>query len=78
VNLVKSYVRISPLVFFNSQLNVELFQAGNDGRGTWLYRGYILNGGIWVGRWRDTMTEEATNGYEGVFAMVKRTSPPPT
>ncbi|CEL59182.1 hypothetical protein RSOLAG1IB_09159 [Rhizoctonia solani AG-1 IB] len=27
-----------------------------QGRGRWLYKGYIVSGGNWVGRWRDTFT----------------------
>ncbi|KAF8328231.1 uncharacterized protein EI90DRAFT_2926448, partial [Cantharellus anzutake] len=49
--------------------------VSDEGRGSWLYRGYILSGGIWVGRWRDTLTDEDTNGYEGAFAMTRRTEP---
>ncbi|KAF8312135.1 hypothetical protein DL93DRAFT_2082554 [Clavulina sp. PMI_390] len=65
--LVKGRVRL-----WDGMVNLVKSYAGNDGRGTWAYRGYILDGGIWVGRWRDTMTQEDTNGYEGVFAMTKR------
>ncbi|KAF9510422.1 hypothetical protein BS47DRAFT_66893 [Hydnum rufescens UP504] len=49
--------------------------APDNGRGTWLYRGYILSNGLWIGRWRDTITEEDTNGYEGVFVMTRRSNP---
>lgn len=36
-----------------------------DGRGRWLYRGYIVAGNKFVGRWRDTFTPEDMCGYEG-------------
>lgn len=36
-----------------------------DGRGRWLYRGYIVAGNRLVGRWRDTFTPEDMSGYEG-------------
>lgn len=36
-----------------------------DGRGRWLYRGYVTAGGKMVGRWRDTFTPEDMTGYEG-------------
>ncbi|SPO35157.1 uncharacterized protein PSFLO_00628 [Pseudozyma flocculosa] len=36
-----------------------------DGRGRWLYRGYVVAGGKLVGRWRDTFTPENMSGYEG-------------
>lgn len=36
-----------------------------DGRGRWLYRGYVTAGGKMVGRWRDTFTPEEMCGYEG-------------
>jgi len=60
---------------WDGMINIVKTYASDDGRGTWLYRGYILSNGLWVGRWRDTMTEEDTNGYEGVFAMTRRSEP---
>lgn len=36
-----------------------------DGRGRWLYRGYVVAGGRLVGRWRDTFTPIHMSGYEG-------------
>jgi hypothetical protein len=36
-----------------------------DGRGRWLYRGYVIAGNRLVGRWRDTFTPEDMSGYEG-------------
>jgi hypothetical protein len=36
-----------------------------DGRGRWLYRGYVVAGNKLVGRWRDTFTPEDMSGYEG-------------
>lgn len=69
--LVKDYV---------SRIRVPLIpahhapQAGptNAGRGRWLYKGYIVAGGNWVGRWRDTFTAERLSGYEGVFSVTRR------
>ncbi|KAG8871273.1 hypothetical protein FRB97_008858 [Tulasnella sp. 331] len=41
--------------------------------GEWLYRGYITSNGNWIGRSRDTWTDDFTReGYEGVFVMAKR------
>jgi hypothetical protein len=45
---------------------------GTTGRGEWLYRGYVLGDGTWVGRWRDTYTQEHLCGYEGFFTMTRR------
>lgn len=36
-----------------------------DGRGRWLYRGYVTAGNKMVGRWRDTFTPQDMSGYEG-------------
>ncbi|KAG8740707.1 hypothetical protein FRC10_003957 [Ceratobasidium sp. 414] len=43
-----------------------------QGRGRWLYKGYIVAGANWVGRWRDTFTAERLSGYEGVFSVTRR------
>ncbi|KAF8761334.1 mitochondrial carrier family [Rhizoctonia solani] len=43
-----------------------------QGRGRWLYKGYVVSGGNWVGRWRDTFTSELLSGYEGVFSVTRR------
>ncbi|KAJ1300685.1 hypothetical protein OPQ81_002332 [Rhizoctonia solani] len=43
-----------------------------QGRGRWLYKGYLVSGGNWVGRWRDTFTSERLSGYEGVFSVTRR------
>lgn len=45
-----------------------------DGRGTWLYRGYLVGGGRgnFVGRWRDTLSPDHLVGYEGCFTMGRR------
>ncbi|WVQ83872.1 hypothetical protein IAT38_006016 [Cryptococcus sp. DSM 104549] len=43
-----------------------------DSRGKWIYRGYVLAGDIFVGRWRDTFTPEAYVGYEGTFTLNRR------
>ncbi|OXB37669.1 hypothetical protein J007_02575 [Cryptococcus neoformans] len=43
-----------------------------DSRGKWIYRGYVLAGDIFVGRWRDTYTPEAYVGYEGTFIVNRR------
>ncbi|CAE6407458.1 unnamed protein product [Rhizoctonia solani] len=43
-----------------------------QGRGRWLYKGYVGAGGNWVGRWRDTFTTERLSGYEGVFSVTRR------
>lgn len=36
-----------------------------DGRGRWLYRGYVVAGNKLLGRWRDTFTPADMCGYEG-------------
>ncbi|KZT50290.1 hypothetical protein CALCODRAFT_504884 [Calocera cornea HHB12733] len=41
-------------------------------RGTWLYRGYLVGDNYLVGRWRDTFTEKTQDGYEGIFALARR------
>ncbi|RSH90140.1 hypothetical protein EHS25_001474 [Saitozyma podzolica] len=43
-----------------------------DSRGKWIYRGYVLAGDVFVGRWRDTFTPEAFVGYEGTFILNRR------
>ncbi|KAH8926700.1 hypothetical protein BT69DRAFT_1238772 [Atractiella rhizophila] len=43
-----------------------------DGRGRWIYRGYIVSENTIVGRWRDTFTPEDLYGYEGTFLMQRR------
>ncbi|KAF8707625.1 mitochondrial carrier family, partial [Rhizoctonia solani] len=43
-----------------------------QGRGRWLYKGYVVSGGNWVGRWRDTFTSELLSGYEGLFSVTRR------
>ncbi|WVF70166.1 hypothetical protein IAT40_004954 [Kwoniella sp. CBS 6097] len=43
-----------------------------DSRGKWIYRGYVLAGDIFVGRWRDTYTPETFVGYEGTFILNRR------
>ncbi|PWN35917.1 uncharacterized protein FA14DRAFT_146006 [Meira miltonrushii] len=43
-----------------------------DGRGRWLYRGYVVAGNKLVGRWRDTFTPEDMSGYEGCFLLHRR------
>lgn len=43
-----------------------------DGRGRWIYRGYVVSGGNFVGRWRDCVTPEQYVGYEGTFSLSKR------
>lgn len=43
-----------------------------DGRGRWLYRGYVINGNKLLGRWRDTFTPGDMSGYEGPFLLSKR------
>ncbi|EIW68667.1 hypothetical protein TREMEDRAFT_32015 [Tremella mesenterica DSM 1558] len=45
-----------------------------DSRGKWIYRGYILSGDVFVGRWRDTFTPEAFVGYEGTFILNRRST----
>lgn len=40
-----------------------------DGRGRWLYRGYVLGGNVFVGRWRDCVTPADYIGYEGEFLV---------
>ncbi|KAG8872972.1 hypothetical protein FRB97_007149 [Tulasnella sp. 331] len=40
---------------------------------SWLYRGYLGSNGNWIGRSRDTWTDDiAREGYEGVFIMARR------
>ncbi|KAG9086100.1 hypothetical protein FS749_003904 [Ceratobasidium sp. UAMH 11750] len=46
--------------------------SNTQGRGRWLYKGYIVAGANWVGRWRDTFTAERLSGYEGVFSVTRR------
>ncbi|ORX33278.1 hypothetical protein BD324DRAFT_585253 [Kockovaella imperatae] len=43
-----------------------------DSRGKWIYRGYVVAGDTFVGRWRDTFTPEAFIGYEGTFILNRR------
>lgn len=43
-----------------------------DGRGRWLYRGYVVAGGTLVGRWRDSFTPADMSGYEGPFILNQR------
>ncbi|ORY25359.1 hypothetical protein BCR39DRAFT_290672 [Naematelia encephala] len=43
-----------------------------DSRGKWIYRGYVLGGDTFVGRWRDTFTPEEYVGYEGTFILNRR------
>ncbi|WVR04294.1 hypothetical protein IAU60_001294 [Kwoniella sp. DSM 27419] len=43
-----------------------------DSRGKWIYRGYVLAGDVFVGRWRDTYTPETFVGYEGTFILNRR------
>ncbi|ODN96474.1 hypothetical protein L198_04188 [Cryptococcus wingfieldii CBS 7118] len=43
-----------------------------DSRGKWIYRGYVMAGSIFVGRWRDTYTPESYVGYEGTFILNRR------
>jgi len=49
---------------------LKIYDTGRHGR--WLYRGYHAPGNMIVGRWRDTLTSEATDGYEGTFVMFTR------
>lgn len=49
---------------------LKIYDAGRHGR--WLYRGYHAPGDMIVGRWRDTLTSAAVDGYEGTFVMFKR------
>ncbi|WAQ86907.1 hypothetical protein PtA15_7A636 [Puccinia triticina] len=49
---------------------LKIYDAGRHG--TWLYRGYHAAGNMIVGRWRDTHTSEAADGYEGTFVMFTR------
>lgn len=49
---------------------LKIYDAGRHGR--WLYRGYYSPGDMIVGRWRDTLTSEGSDGYEGTFIMFKR------
>lgn len=43
-----------------------------DQRGKWIYRGYVTNDDIMVGRWRDTFTHDDYVGYEGTFILSRR------
>ncbi|CAO1631285.1 unnamed protein product [Sympodiomycopsis kandeliae] len=43
-----------------------------DGRGRWLYRGYVTNQKKFIGRWRDSFTPGDMSGYEGPFILTKR------
>ncbi|KAJ9093693.1 hypothetical protein QFC21_006289 [Naganishia friedmannii] len=43
-----------------------------DGRGRWLYRGYIVGNNVFVGRWRDCVTPQDFVGYEGTFSLAQR------
>lgn len=45
-----------------------------DGRGRWLYRGYITAGGCLIGRWRDSFTPGDMSGYEGPFVLNRRST----
>lgn len=45
-----------------------------DGRGRWLYRGYVTAGGTLVGRWRDSFTPADMSGYEGPFVLNRRSN----
>ncbi|KNF02072.1 hypothetical protein PSTG_04570 [Puccinia striiformis f. sp. tritici PST-78] len=49
---------------------LKIYDTGRHGR--WLYRGYHAPGNMIVGRWRDTLTSEADDGYEGTFVMFTR------
>ncbi|KAG8898460.1 hypothetical protein FRB99_007427 [Tulasnella sp. 403] len=40
----------------------------------WLWTGYIVGDGNFVGRFRDCKYDVQRNGYEGVFVMVKRST----
>ncbi|TFK36576.1 hypothetical protein BDQ12DRAFT_654308 [Crucibulum laeve] len=54
---------------------ISLSKEYIDGdRGKWLYRGYLVGNanGNFAGRWRDTMSEVNSAGYEGCFAMSRR------
>jgi hypothetical protein len=46
----------------------------DDDRGRWIYRGYVVGDkhGNVVGRWRDSISEEQSAGYEGCFVMNRR------
>ncbi|KAJ1306353.1 hypothetical protein OPQ81_007359 [Rhizoctonia solani] len=44
----------------------------SNGNGRWLYKGYVVSGGNWIGRWRDTFTPERLCGYEGVFSVTRQ------
>ncbi|KAG8715578.1 hypothetical protein FRC11_002753 [Ceratobasidium sp. 423] len=70
--LVKEYVRHpSPLAFPVADLSPQDGPVVS-GRGRWLYQGYLVSGGNWVGRWRDTFTSVNLSGYEGVFSVTRR------
>ncbi|GHJ85478.1 hypothetical protein NliqN6_1880 [Naganishia liquefaciens] len=43
-----------------------------DGRGRWMYRGYVVGDNVFVGRWRDCVTPEDFVGYEGSFTLAQR------
>lgn len=43
-----------------------------DNRGKWVYRGYVTNDDIMLGRWRDTFTHDDYVGYEGTFVLSRR------
>jgi len=47
---------------------------GDDSRGKWLYRGYLVGDAVgnFAGRWRDTVSPAPIFGYEGSFAMSRR------
>ncbi|KAF9510423.1 hypothetical protein BS47DRAFT_67075 [Hydnum rufescens UP504] len=68
--ILKGRVRL-----WDGMVNLVKTYTLDNGQGTQLYRGYILSNGLWIGRWRDTVTEEDTNGFEGLFAMTRRSKP---
>lgn len=39
---------------------------------TWIWRGYLVGDGNFVGRWREGSMDVRRNAYEGVFAMRRR------
>jgi hypothetical protein len=41
----------------------------------WLYRGYVMSDCRWIGKWRDTYTDEDTLGYEGPFCLRRQSEP---
>ncbi|KAG8874664.1 hypothetical protein FRB97_005744 [Tulasnella sp. 331] len=55
-------------------VNLRAFPADDPNLGgSWLYRGYLGSNGNWIGRSRDTWTDDITReGYEGVFIMARR------